>query len=74
MSDPLKAPCGKTNSRSGKPWTWKSLENHITQCKACRAEPVEEEDLGLEMTELIAAGEELDGVFWGIAFEMGEGW
>jgi len=76
--------CGRKYSQQGNPFdTPQRMNDHEAQCPYCKAgvpfpkfrprndyDPYEE--LGLEMTDLIATGEENDGVFWGIAYELGE--
>ena len=71
--------CNRTVSRSGKSWTKKSLDQHILALPDTKEgriirNAIEDnsiEELGLEMTDMIA-GDENDGVFWAIANEFGE--
>lgn len=76
-SEPLKALCGKTKTRKGKLFTSETLYAHEGDCQDCIAideaqrEKNYEEGFDLEMTDLIA-GDELDGVYWAMAQELGE--
>lgn len=79
MSEPLVAKCGATKSKRGRAFTEGSLADHQASCPKClgldkprrskRSETAE--SLGLGMTDLLA-GDESDGVFWGMAAELGE--
>lgn len=65
-------PCGLTHSKnSGKPFTAASMAQHVRDCPACNGQIETYESLGLGMTELLA-GDESDGVFWAMAWELGE--
>jgi len=78
-----RAKCGRTHSQQGLRFdTPKRLADHEAQCPHCRRgipyspdhgddDGETYESLGLGMTEMIA-GDESDGVFWGIAHELGE--
>jgi hypothetical protein len=68
----LTAPCGKTKSNTGKPFTPQSLAQHERSCRDCNKADDTIKELGLEMTDLVAGDEESDGVYWAMAWELGE--
>lgn len=68
----LTAHCGRTKSNKGKPFTPQSLAQHERSCPDCNRTDPAIEELGLEMTDLIAGDEESDGVYWAMAWELGE--
>lgn len=65
------AKCGRECSNRGKEFTTVTLKQHESSCKDCKSGTETAESLGLGMTDLIAHGES-DGVYWGIARELGE--
>lgn len=80
MSGPLTAPCGKFKTRRGKPFDAHTLRAHKRDCALCNPDghkPDPDDELGeefdnFELAQLIA-GDESDGVFFGIWNELG-GW
>lgn len=74
----LVANCGKKLSQKRNVFTPETLERHHKDCCICngsfetrRKKKTTYDDLGLGLTALIAE-DESDGVFWGIAHELGE--
>ena len=72
------AKCGKTKSKKGRRFTEKSIFQHQKDCPRCQENKLTKkqqqetaEELGLEWTEMLA-GDESNGVFWGMAWELNE--
>jgi hypothetical protein len=65
--------CGKTRGRNKKgDFSKERAEQHEKTCTHCinGILPEDDENWALEMADLIA-GDESDGVYWGIAYEHG---
>ena len=72
----IETKCGKTMSGRGNPFTPESLAQHESDCYKCNgghrvSYRAQIKELGLNMTDMIA-GDESDGVFWAMAWELGE--
>jgi hypothetical protein len=65
--------CGATHSRSKKPFTQTSLNDHIRtkHPKTNRGDNTPEED-SFPLTNSIVSDDESDGVFFAMAWELGE--
>jgi len=65
--------CGRTRSRKSKPFTEETLKQHQITCTGKKSKQWQNNEFdhpALEMADLIA-GDENDGVYWGIAQEFG---
>ncbi len=71
MPKQKETPCGRTRSSNGESFTDASIAQHKKDCSYCNGLAESYESLFLGMTDLLAV-DELDGVFLGMAWELGE--
>lgn len=65
--------CKKNKSRSGKDFTAESLQNHVRNAHPRQYPDLYEDEYQDDILDLVdvIAGDESDGVYWGIAYELG---